>query len=382
MHPKRRSGRIAKELPILLLGTDTTGKVFSEKTKTVVLSRHGAGIVSRYKFAPDEVLTLRIPDSTKEAEIRLVGQIGGEPGRYVYGVAFVDPELLFWPMEFPPPESFESDVHSIVLECSLCQARQMVEHREIEEDVYSVNGNVLRYCEQCGASTPWKKANGSAAPIPTVVPTRPRLVPFRNPQDGATTAPPIPTQPPESLVRSFVPATIPPPAVATLAREPAYSGLFEPPAPSAIGATSYSTSALETLPTASVGIVVAEAPTPTHTQHEQDLDAVASAQTTVRPLDSTGKRVNRRRHMRVRVNFSACVRHAPHPDDIVECENVSKGGLCFHSRKEYAVGAMIQVAAPFSPGEPALFVHAQIKRVEELPGGNAFRYGAAYIKSA
>jgi len=47
MHPKRRSGRIAKELPIVLLGTDTAGKVFAEETKTVVLSRHGAGVVSK-----------------------------------------------------------------------------------------------------------------------------------------------------------------------------------------------------------------------------------------------------------------------------------------------------------------------------------------------
>jgi hypothetical protein len=72
-------------------------------------------VVSRYRFAPDEVLSVRLPDSTKEAEVRLVGQIGGEPGRYVYGVASVDPDPHFWPMEFPPPESFESASLPIVL---------------------------------------------------------------------------------------------------------------------------------------------------------------------------------------------------------------------------------------------------------------------------
>ena len=80
MQPKRSSGRIAKELAIVLFGTDAAGKVFSEETKTVVLSRHGAGIVSRYRFAPDEVLTLRLPGTAKEALVRLVGQIGGETG--------------------------------------------------------------------------------------------------------------------------------------------------------------------------------------------------------------------------------------------------------------------------------------------------------------
>jgi hypothetical protein len=80
-------------IDIVLFGTDTTGKVFSEETKTVVLSRHGAGVVSRYRFTPDELMTLRLPGSMKEAVVRLVGQIGGEPGRYVYGLAFVEPDL-------------------------------------------------------------------------------------------------------------------------------------------------------------------------------------------------------------------------------------------------------------------------------------------------
>src|SRR5580698_8987346 len=122
MQRKRRSGRITKEIPIVLLGTDATGKVFSEETNTVVLSRHGAGVVTRYRFSPDELLTLRLAGSDREAAVRLVGQIGGEPGRYVYGVTFVDPDPHFWPMEFPPPEAFESASLSVVLECSLCQA--------------------------------------------------------------------------------------------------------------------------------------------------------------------------------------------------------------------------------------------------------------------
>ncbi len=173
MQRKRRSGRIAKELAIVLLGTDATGKVFSEETITVVLSRHGAGVVTRYRFSPDERLTLRLPSSAKEAEIRLVGQIGGEPGRYVYGVTFVDPNPDFWPMEFPPPDPFEIASQQIALECSMCQAREDVEHGLIEEDVYSVNGNILRYCAECGTSTPWKKATGEARPVPTIAPAKP-----------------------------------------------------------------------------------------------------------------------------------------------------------------------------------------------------------------
>src|ERR1700682_1706277 len=66
MQRKRRSGRIAKEIAIVLLGTDTTGKMLSEETKTVVLSRHGAGVVSRYRFSPDALLTLRLHDPARD----------------------------------------------------------------------------------------------------------------------------------------------------------------------------------------------------------------------------------------------------------------------------------------------------------------------------
>src|SRR5215469_2150360 len=87
----RRSSRIPKEIDVLLVGSDTEGKVFSEQTKTVLLSRHGAGIVSRYKLSAEQELILRRLDTNREAEVRLVGQIGVEGEVYTYGVAFWTP---------------------------------------------------------------------------------------------------------------------------------------------------------------------------------------------------------------------------------------------------------------------------------------------------
>jgi len=55
----RRSSRIPKEIAILLVGSDMEGKMFSEETKTVVLSRHGAGIVSQYALYAEQELILR-----------------------------------------------------------------------------------------------------------------------------------------------------------------------------------------------------------------------------------------------------------------------------------------------------------------------------------
>lgn len=370
MQQKRRSGRIAKELPIVLLGTDATGKVFSEETITVVLSRHGAGVVTRYRFSPDERLTLRLPSSAKEAEIRLVGQIGGEPGRYVYGVTFVDPNPDFWPMEFPPPDPFEIASQQIALECSICQTRAEMEQGDIEEDVYSATGNILRLCPECGTSTPWKKATGEATPAPPVRSGNPILKSPLHSQ-APKTSNPILDSPAPSFAESFEPVLD-------------ESRASAPSSYSASSATSEfaSLSDIQISPATTSAVALLPAPEPVTAPPSTKiaLPAVKLQEVPARVLDANGKRVNQRRNVRIRVSFSACVRHPAHADEVVECENVSKGGVCFHSLQQYPLDSLIEIAAPFSPGETALFVPAKIKRVEALSGGLVFRYGVEYMK--
>lgn len=371
MPRKRRSGRITKEIPIVLLGTDATGKVFSEETNTVVLSRHGAGVVTRYRFSPDELLTLRLPGTAKEAAIRLVGQIGGEPGRYVYGVTFVDPDPDFWPMDFPPPDPFEPASQQIALECSMCQTRVDIEQGDIEEDVYAVNGNILRYCDDCGTSTPWKKAEGEVLPGPLARPAKPN---FNTP--SLTSAPKTskPTLGTHASAESFEP-------VLDESRTP---GSIEPSSYSASSATSEfaSLSDIQSSTVVANATAVLQAPEPLSAPPSTKVaHPVAKLQDIpVREMDRNGRPVNKRRNVRIRVSFSACVRHPAHADEVVECENVSKGGVCFHSLQQYPLDSFIEIAAPFSPGEAALFVPAQIKRVEPLSGGLVFRYGVEYTK--
>jgi hypothetical protein len=374
MQRKRRSGRITKELPIVLLGTDATGKVFSEETNTVVLSRHGAGVVTRYRFSPDELLTLRLPGTAKEAAIRLVGQIGGEPGRYVYGVTFVDPDPDFWPMEFPPPDPFEPASRQIALECSMCHTCVDIEQGDIEEDVYAVNGNILRYCDECGTSTPWKKAVGEVLPGPLARPAKPNLnsPPYSPaPKTSKPTFPPLETH---ASAESFEPVL----------DESRTSGSIGPSSYSVSSATSEfaSLSDIQSSTVVASATAVLQAPEPvTAPPATKAAHQVAKLQDVpARQLDSNGRPVNKRRNVRIRVSFSACVRHPAHADEVVECENVSKGGVCFHSLQQYPLDSFIEVAAPFSPGEAALFVPGQIKRVEPLSGGLIFRYGVEYTK--
>jgi len=93
----RRSSRIVREIAILLVGSDMEGKVFSEQTKTVLLSRHGAGIVSQYVLSAEQELILRRLDTDKEVEVRVVGQLGQHGESHTYGVAFLDADD-HWPM--------------------------------------------------------------------------------------------------------------------------------------------------------------------------------------------------------------------------------------------------------------------------------------------
>ena len=119
----RRSSRIPKEIPILLVGSDMEGKMFSEQARTVLLSRHGAGIVSEYKLSPEQELILRSLETNKEAEVRVVGQLGSEGEKYTYGVAFLNQNIDFWGIEFPPVSYSEKIANSVTLQCASCKAR-------------------------------------------------------------------------------------------------------------------------------------------------------------------------------------------------------------------------------------------------------------------
>lgn len=305
----RRSSRVQKQLPILLVGSDMEGRVFSEKTTTVVLSRHGAGIISEYTLSAEQELILRLLETNKEAEIRVVGQLASQDEKYIYGVAFLDPNLDFWGIEFPPLTDSEKAASHKLLECSSCKGRETVDHTEVESDVFAINLGVIRYCQRCGSSTMWRLPSGDARP-----------------SESATER-----------------ATAPAPP------------LVEAP--------------LENPPDAPRSVTLAPADPP------KSGPASAASQSAARPE-------NRRKHVRTKVNFKACIRSQNSGEDIVTCEDMSRGGLRFKSSKRYHEKALIEVAVPYSPGSPSIFVSAQIVFVQELPGEKVFRCGVAYLSSS
>jgi hypothetical protein len=311
----RRSGRIAKEIGILLIGTDTSGRVFAEETQTVTLSRHGAGILSKHVLAADGMLILRFLGGNTEVSLRLVGQLGEDVRGFVYGVAFVDPELDFWELKFPPAPQWSVDFED-PLQCTSCQNREVVDQSEIEADVYALADSILRFCSNCGASTQWRRASERRG---------------SGPAKGAPTIPSL-----EERIDAREPLTRLP-AAETREAKPAASRKF-------------------------TGVEVAPEEMP------EQLSPAATA--------AIARTANRRRDVRTRVSFTACVRREGE-DEIVECGNVSKGGFSFRSRKTYLAGSAIEVALPYYPGTELMFVGALIRHALVLPSNN-FHYGAIY----
>jgi hypothetical protein len=376
----RSYARIPKEIPILLIGSDLDGRMFSERATTVLLSLHGAGVLSRHKLSPEQELILRWPDKNKETDIRVVGHIGEQSGRHTYGVAFFDFNLNFWEIDFPPITGREKDLGFISLVCTSCNALEKIDEASVEADVCATNESVLRSCKRCGAATLWKPA----APIqqPAAV-QQPPAIPQPAPAESAqlplfsVPAPPQPAQAPapspnsQSAPRSFTTVQPAPPApqpsfYAQLPVASSSPSNFRAGRPDLVGDVPAGlVDDPSAAPLATVLIMAPPSPDP-------------SAPAPQNP--SSAPRANRRKHPRVKVSYSACVRHPERGEDVVACEDMSKGGLRFKSSKRYYAQSLIDVAVPYQPGQPAIFVPAQIVFAEELPEQRLFRYGVQYLK--
>jgi hypothetical protein len=317
----RITGRIPKEVPILLIGSDLDGKVFSEPTNTVLLSLHGAGIVSHHKLSPEQELILRCPDRNAETAVRIVGQVGTSNGIYTYGLAFIDPNLNFWTAEFPPLTPAEIEAGLTPVACSSCKTIEKLDNNSVEAQSCAINKSVLRFCKHCGFSTIWKPVSGEPPPQ-LILPST--------------------TQTPHSF-----PA--PPPS------RSAYASPMSAPVQASLQAPSQSQP----------------------TVYEEPRGTVLTLPPRRLP---DAPRVERRQHPRARVNYSALVRHPERGDDVVQCEDMSRGGLRFKSKKKYYERSLIELAVPYVPGQTPIFVPAQIVSVVELPEEKLFRYGVAYLQ--
>lgn len=106
---KRRSSRVAIDMPVEVFGQAVNGKVFREETRTTTVNAHGALLVlgTAVQIKPSVLLinkTTRI-----EVQCRVISLKETEKGKIELGVEFVIPQPRFWGIAFPPEDWNNAD---------------------------------------------------------------------------------------------------------------------------------------------------------------------------------------------------------------------------------------------------------------------------------
>jgi hypothetical protein len=338
----RRSGRLLKSVPILLIGSDAEGRMFSENTHTVVLSLHGAGIVSTHKLIAEQELILRSKESNLEVEIRVVGEIGSEDGRYTYGVAFLDDDLDFWTMDFSAPPSPAERPLELVLECGSCGETVTLLNGDYEFDVCAIHGGLVRYCTECGFATVWKRPEAGGAPRKARLKVERKVEPPRRPAVVVVECGELELEPEEGVA-------------------PRFAEYVAPQVP--------------------VNLETRAERTGAHVEEHAEARVTSEARRTA----TTTAVDDRRQRVRAKVNYFACVQSEGFGKDVVTCIDMSRGGLGFRTKNAYAISTDVTVAVPFSPespNAPAIYVPARVVNIAELPELKMFRCGVAFLPVA
>ncbi len=271
---RRSSDRVSLLNAIRISGKDAAGVAFSEEARTMLVTLHGAAIIVKRELAPNQRLIIRCYGTETDAEARVVGQIEKQPDSFLYGVQFLDPGVNPWNIKFPATGPSSDAVGRLLLQCSGCQARELVYLDELEAEVFGANQCLSRLCSACRTATLWK------------------ATPQETPAEGA-----VPASAEETGLAALVPRS-----------------------------------------------------------------------------------KNDRKHVRLRLKLKACIRHSELGEEVVECEDVSRGGISFTSTKQYARDAFVEVAVPYLPGQANIFTRARIANVRPMQDEKgSIKYGVSYI---
>jgi hypothetical protein len=112
-----------------------------------------------------------------------------------------------------------------------------------------------------------------------------------------------------------------------------------------------------------------------------DLTADASPQrlgSPRKPSSNNSRAVNRRKHKRVEMELTACIRGSGHAEELVNTADISKGGMRFLSKTDYSISSWVEVAVPYVDGSANIYMAARIVRVQESKKAGFREYGIEY----
>jgi hypothetical protein len=105
----RRSTRVAIDFPVSVFGQDVDGKIFVEKTKTLIVSAHGALVALKTNVDPQKPALLENTKTGMEVQCRVVFRKEIAKGHLEVGLEFANPFPRFWGMNFPPDDWKSAD---------------------------------------------------------------------------------------------------------------------------------------------------------------------------------------------------------------------------------------------------------------------------------
>ncbi len=115
-----------------------------------------------------------------------------------------------------------------------------------------------------------------------------------------------------------------------------------------------------------------------HAEKQVAMGAPAEEAAMVAEAAQAARGAELRRHRRVALQLPVLVRDYYGGTEISKSENVSKGGFCFISEKNYIVGEGVVVACPYSTSEHSIEVRAKIVRCQPVEGTSRKVYGVRY----
>jgi len=154
---KRRSDRIAVQLPIVISGVDVMGKDFVAAARTIVIARYGAKILCQLKLPPQLEITLRCLMTGEDSDARIVGQVREGPEGIFYGIELLNQDVNLWGVEFPPLEESETAIGRVLVECVHCRRRELAYLNEFEAEVLERSRSLWRHCKRCADTVLWKE---------------------------------------------------------------------------------------------------------------------------------------------------------------------------------------------------------------------------------
>jgi hypothetical protein len=152
---QRSSDRIHLELRIILAGTDAAGREFVEETKTLVVGRRGAKIISRHALVPQQRLRIRYLETGRVSDVRVAGPIGGDEEGVHYGIELLNAGTDFWGINFPLLTAAGRAASRVLLECTRCHSKEVAHLDVFELEVLLANECLMRSCSKCKDSSLW-----------------------------------------------------------------------------------------------------------------------------------------------------------------------------------------------------------------------------------